>query len=80
VVKSALRALTGVGDPSVPHHLIAALSHDAWDVRQLAAELIGERGIERARPALAAQLSHETDDLARAALSEALRSLAEEVR
>jgi HEAT repeat protein len=80
VVKSALRALAGVGDPSVPHHLVAALSHDAWDVRQLAAELIGEGGIESARPALAAQLAREHDDLVRAALSEALRALAEEVR
>ena len=39
-----------------------------------------ECAIERARPALAAQLARESDDLARAALSEALRALAGEVR
>jgi HEAT repeat protein len=80
VVKAGLRALTGTQEPGAPEQLIAALDHEAWDVRQLAAELIGERGIERARPALAAQLARETDDLARAALTEALRALAEEVR
>ena len=64
----------------LPEQLIAALSHEAWDVRQLAAELIGEHAIERARPALAAQLAREHDDLAKAAISEALRALAEEVR
>ncbi len=78
VVKAGLRAL--VDDPSAPDQLIAALNHEAWDVRQLAAELIGDRGIERARPALAAQLARESDDLARAALSDALRTLAVEVR
>ncbi|HEY6877902.1 MAG TPA: HEAT repeat domain-containing protein [Polyangiales bacterium] len=80
VVKTALRALTGVNDPSAPEQLIVALSHEAWDVRQLAAELLGEHMVERARPALTAQLARETDDLARAAISEALRALAEEVR
>jgi hypothetical protein len=48
-------------------------------VRQVAAELIGDLRVLAARPALAAQLAHENDDLARAALSDALRSLAEEV-
>ncbi|HEX5661759.1 MAG TPA: HEAT repeat domain-containing protein [Polyangiales bacterium] len=80
VVKAALRALTSISDPSAPEQLINALNHQAWDVRQLAAELIGERSIERARPALAAQLARESDDLARGALLEALRALSEEVR
>lgn len=84
VVKTALRALAQPGSdgtlvPGVSEQLIAALSHDAWDVRQLAAELIGELRIAEAQPALAAQLSRETDDLARGTLSDALRTLAEEV-
>lgn len=84
VVKTALRALArpspaGALDAGVADQLIAALSHDAWDVRQLAAELIGELRIVSAQPALAAQLARETDDLARGTLSDALRSLAEEV-
>jgi HEAT repeat protein len=80
VVKAALRALSGVRDADAPEQLIAALNHEAWDVRQLSAELIGESGMTHARPALAAQLARETDDLARSALTEALRALAEEVR
>jgi len=79
VVKAALRALAATRDPDAPSELIAALAHDAWDVRQVAAELIGDLRVVSARPALAAQLARESDDLARAALSDALRSLAEEV-
>jgi len=80
VVKAALRALGSAHDPSAPMQLTAALTHEAWDVRQLAAELIGELRVRSAEPALAAQLARESDDLARDALSEALRALAEEVR
>jgi len=79
VVKAALRALASTHDQNAPGELIAALAHDAWDVRQVAAELIGDLRVSSARPALAAQLARENDDLARAALSDALRSLAEEV-
>jgi HEAT repeat protein len=79
VVKAALRALASAHDPAASSELIAALAHDAWDVRQVAAEMLGDLRTVRARPALAAQLARETDDLARAALSEALRSLSEEV-
>ena len=75
-----LAALGSAHDPSAPMQLTAALTHEAWDVRQLAAELIGELRVVTAEPALAAQLARETDDLARDALSEALRALAEEVR
>jgi HEAT repeat protein len=78
VVKSALRALAGAADPSASSELVSALAHDAWDVRQVAAELLGELRATEAQPALAAQLARETDDLARMALLEALRSLAEE--
>lgn len=79
VVKAALRALGQVRDARAPSELIAALGHDAWDVRQVAAEMIGELRVVSARPALATQLSRETDDLARAALCEALHSIAGEV-
>ena len=79
VVKAALRALASARAESAPAELIAALAHEAWDVRQLAAELLGELHAQAARPALAAQLARESDDLARAALSDALRQLAEEV-
>lgn len=79
VVKAALRALASANDANAPLELTAALAHDAWDVRQLAAELVGELRVVQAQPALAAQLARETDDLARAALSDALRQLAEEV-
>ncbi|MET0342716.1 MAG: HEAT repeat domain-containing protein [Polyangiales bacterium] len=85
VVKAALRALAsacerGARDSDVQTQLIASLTHDAWDVRQLAAELIRDLQLTAARPALAAQLARETDDLARGTLAEALRVLAEEVR
>ena len=85
VVKAALRALAsaheaGEQDATVSTQLIAALSHDAWDVRQLAAELIRELYLTNALPALAAQLARETDDLARGTLGDALRVLGGEVR
>src|SRR5690606_28215018 len=72
VVKAALRSLSNGHDSAAPFELIQALSHAAWDVRQLSAELITTlRVIEAERP-LREALSRETDDLAREALEHAL--------
>ncbi|MDB4987253.1 MAG: repeat protein [Myxococcaceae bacterium] len=79
VVKAALRALAATRSESAATELIASLTHDAWDVRQVAAELIGELGVRLAVPSLMTQLARETDDLARASISDALRQLVEEV-
>ena len=79
VVKAALRALALTHAELAGPDLIASLAHDAWDVRQLAAELIGELHVTAALPALAAQLARETDDLVRASISDALRLLTGEV-
>jgi HEAT repeat protein len=48
------------------------VSHPAWDVRQLSAELLALLDVPRAVPALRAQLDKETDDLARESLSHAV--------
>jgi HEAT repeat protein len=65
-------------DSSAYDALTGALGHAAWDVRQLAAELLGDLGERRAVPSLSAQLAHESDDLVRIALSEAHVRLSEE--
>jgi HEAT repeat protein len=78
VVKAALRALSRCHDPAAPDALIMALSHSAWDVRQLAAELIADLRVLRAVEPLRQGLVGETDDLAREALRNALSMLAEE--
>jgi HEAT repeat protein len=75
VVKAALRALSEWRDPTASEALFGALSHPAWDVRQVSAELIGELGDARALPVLSAQLTRETDDLVRLALSDAYARL-----
>jgi HEAT repeat protein len=55
--------------------LSEALSHRAWDVRRLAAELLGGLGDRRARVALLARRDHEVDDLALEAMEQALNAL-----
>lgn len=76
VVKAALRALANGHDPAAPSELIQALSHPAWDVRQLSAELLASLCVVEAEPALRAALARETDDLAREALEHALTAVA----
>jgi HEAT repeat protein len=72
VVQQALLTLARKADTRTASRLAAALAHAHWDVRRLAATLLGELDSEEARVALAAHLRLETDDLVRAVVEGAL--------
>jgi HEAT repeat protein len=72
LVQQALITLACRPDPRTVSRLAAALAHAHWDVRRLAATLLGELGGEEARVALAAHLRLETNDLVRAVVQEAI--------
>ena len=72
VVKSALRGLAAERDPRVGAHLGACLDHEAWDVRRLAADLIGRTGQVGAIGLLRAKLGSEMEPLVREAIQRAL--------
>ena len=80
LVKEALRAIgRGVPKSGVRVQRIAlALDHTAWDVRQLAARLLGEAPSEAACEAMQARKDRESDPLVLAALEDALRRCAAE--
>ena len=48
-MKAALRALSSCLDPAAPEQLIAALQHEAWDVRKLSGELLEELAVHTPR-------------------------------
>ncbi len=70
VVKAALRVLAMEQDPRVPAHVGACLDHEAWDVRRLAADLLGDIGA--ASDLLRAKLSIEPEPLVKDAVQRAL--------
>lgn len=72
VVKQALRAIHDHGGARAASRLAIALAHAQWDVRRLAALLLGELGTPASRATLAAHLATETDDLVRAAIDQGL--------
>jgi HEAT repeat protein len=72
VVKAALRGLSAERDERVGAHLGACLDHEAWDVRRLAADLIGRAGQSGAVGLLRAKLAQETEPLVREAIQRAL--------
>jgi HEAT repeat protein len=75
VVKAALRAVAGEEkDPRGAAHVAACLDHEAWDVRRLAAELLGRRVDPSAKHLLRQRLGSEREPLVR---EEIQRSLAE---
>ncbi|MFW5920567.1 MAG: HEAT repeat domain-containing protein, partial [Polyangiales bacterium] len=57
--------------------LSVGLEHASWDVRALAARLLGESGGDAARAPLEDRLARESDDLVRGAIREALEDLGE---
>jgi HEAT repeat protein len=76
LVKEALRAIAEQDDaPRKSARVALALEHPAWDVRQLAAHLLGEIGGEAAAAALSARAARESDDAVRAAIHDALAAL-----
>jgi HEAT repeat protein len=72
VVKAALVELARDLDARSTARLGLCLDHESWDVRRLAAELLGVGGRAAARPLLRARLERETNAAVRDALHEAL--------
>lgn len=78
VVKQALYAVADARGARCVATLSEALDHHAWDVRRLAAELLGGLGDRSARAALLVQRDREMDDLALEAVERALTTLGAE--
>ncbi|HEY5960142.1 MAG TPA: HEAT repeat domain-containing protein, partial [Polyangiaceae bacterium] len=72
VVKAAMGSLARETDVRVEVHLGACLDHDAWDVRRLAADLLGQRGGDVALGMLRAKHGSEREPLVKEALERAL--------
>lgn len=74
VVKAAMLAIAAEPDPRVIVHLGACLDQPAWDVRRLAADLLGRAPSEASASLLRARLAVEPDPMVKDALSRALES------
>lgn len=72
VVKAALLALEGSSDPRALACFQAALDHEAWDVRTLAADCLGPTGGAHAQAWLRERLSREPSPIVREAIDRAL--------
>ncbi len=72
VVKASLQMLARESDLRASAHLGACLDHEAWDVRRLAADLLGRIGGDVASGLLRTKLAIETEPLVREALLRAL--------
>ena len=75
VVKAALRSLGEERDPRVVTRVGACCDHEAWDVRRLAADLLGAMGGPVATGLLRSKLSSETEPLVREAIQRGLAEL-----
>lgn len=76
-VKQALMALCEKPDSKTLEHLSRALEHEAWDVRRLAAELLGKLADREAIKVLQVRRLVETDELVGLAVEQALVALGE---
>lgn len=74
VVKASMLAIAAEPDPRVIVHLGACLDQSAWDVRRLAADLLGRAPSEASAALLRARLTVESDPMVKDALSRALES------
>jgi HEAT repeat protein len=72
VVKAALFELSPASDARSLSRFGLCLDHESWEVRRVAAELLGHKGGPEARPLLRARLEREKDALVREALGLAL--------
>jgi len=77
LVKEALRAIARRERPRRAARVALALEHAAWDVRQLAARLLGEIGTEDAAAALHKRAPREADRLVRDAIERSLSAIGE---
>jgi HEAT repeat protein len=80
VVKAAMLAAATEPDPRVVGHLGACLDQSAWDVRRLAADLLGRSPSEASAALLRARLVVEPDPMVRDALSRALEGAGQRSR
>lgn len=76
VVKATLLALSEAADPRVVAHLGACLDHEAWDVRRLAADLLGRVSGEAALEVLRARIPSEESPPVQEAITRALERAA----
>lgn len=76
VVKEGLRTVAESTLARKEARLAIGLAHAAWDVRRLAASLIGAIGSAEARARLEERARVETDDLVRSAIADALAGAA----
>ena len=74
VVKAAMSAIAAEPDPRVIVHLGACLDQSAWDVRRLAADLLGRAPSEASAALLRARSAVEQDPMVKDALTRALES------
>jgi HEAT repeat protein len=74
VVKASMLAIAAEPDPRVVVHLGACLDQSAWDVRRLAADLLGRETSEASAALLRARLGVEQDPMVRDALIRALET------
>jgi HEAT repeat protein len=72
VVKATMLALSDATDPRVIAHLGACLDHDAWDVRRLAADLLGRLPGEATLELLRARIPNEDSPPVQEAIARAL--------
>jgi HEAT repeat protein len=75
IVKAAMQRLADTPDVIVRSHLTALLVHEAWDVRRLAADLLGRIGGEGTMARLRQSLAQEPEELVREAMQRALFEL-----
>ena len=68
VVKLALTELGRAPSPTAVEHIAQALEHPSWQIRRLAAEILGVDGSDEARASLRGRLEHETDATVREAI------------
>lgn len=74
VVKAAMLAIAAEPDARVVAHLGACLDQPAWDVRRLAADLLGRAPSDASVALLRARLSSEHDPMVKDALTRALEN------
>lgn len=74
VVKASMLAIAAEPDPRVVVHLGACLDQPAWDVRRLAADLLGRETSEASAALLRARLGVEQDPMVKDALIRALET------
>jgi HEAT repeat protein len=76
VVKAALRVISKEErDPRAMAHVAASLDHETWDVRRLAAELLGRRYDSATRNLLRQRLILEREPLVRAEIQRSLQEV-----